>query len=51
MKIKASKDFETMRNDLTNRSKQELETLSLDYEAMLEDIRRKSDGENATCKL
>ena len=39
MKVKAAKDFETMRNDLAARSKQELDALRSKYEAMLEEMR------------
>lgn len=45
MKVKAAKDFETMRNDLTVRSKQELEALRQKYEAMLEEMRRNGNAD------
>jgi hypothetical protein len=47
MKVKAAKDFETMRNDLTTRSKQDLETLGSEYEAMFEEMRRNNSADNA----
>ena len=45
MKVKAAKDFETMRNDLTVRSTQELEALRQKYEAMLEEMRRNGNAD------
>jgi hypothetical protein len=53
MKVKAANDFETMRNDLTIGSKQDLEALGLQYDAALEEIRRNGDAdkESIACEL
>jgi len=45
MKVKAARDFETMKNDLTTRSKQELDALRARYEAMLEELRRNGNAD------
>ena len=48
MGVKAEKDFETMQNNLTVASKQELDSLRLKYEAMLEEIRANGNADKAS---
>jgi hypothetical protein len=55
MKVKAAKDFETMRNDLTIGSKQKLEILRLEHDTKLEEIRKNGNADkesvaNELCK-